>query len=110
VAKYVYDGMGEIHMGKLLERAIRRKGLNITEIAVALGISRRTIYNWFKLEVIDESIMGKISDVIRHDFSSGKPKTFIIRSKTADSSPLEDDAYWKDKYINLLERYSDLIK
>jgi hypothetical protein len=101
--------MDEIHMGQLLERAIRKTGFRITEIAAALGISRRTIYNWFKLEVIDESIMGRISDVIRHDFSSGKPNA-MISLRNADSSPLKDDAYWKDKYKNLLERYSNLIK
>jgi plasmid maintenance system antidote protein VapI len=46
--------MKNIHMGQLLERVIRRKGINISELAAALGITRRTLYNWFKLEIIDE--------------------------------------------------------
>lgn len=97
-------------MGQLLERAIRRTGLKITDIAVALNVSRRTIYNWFTLEIIDESIMDKISNVIKHDFSLVERKATIISLKTDESPPLKDDAYWKDKYINLLERYSELIK
>jgi AcrR family transcriptional regulator len=101
--------MGEIHMGQLLESAIRRTELSITEIAAALGISRRTIYNWFKLEVIDELVMEKISNVIKYDFSSGMAKATIINSETPGSLPLKDDGYWKDKYVKLLERYSDLI-
>lgn len=38
--------MDELHMGQLLEKAIRKKGLNITAIARAIGVQRRTMYNW----------------------------------------------------------------
>ncbi|MEJ7559551.1 MAG: helix-turn-helix domain-containing protein [Pedobacter sp.] len=102
--------MDEIHMGQLLERAIKRKGLNITEIAAALGVSRRTLYNWFKLEVIDESIMERISGTILHDASSGKSEVVVVDLEVEESVPLKDDTYWKDKYMKLLERYSTLIK
>ncbi|RZK22651.1 MAG: hypothetical protein EOO43_09375 [Flavobacterium sp.] len=59
--------MIEIHMGELLERAIRRKGLNISELAIALNITRRTLYNWFKQEAIDEVTMERLSKVIQYD-------------------------------------------
>jgi transcriptional regulator with XRE-family HTH domain len=101
--------MGEIHMGQLLERAIKRKGLNISEIAVALNVSRRTLYNWFRLEVIDKSIMERISSATRHDFSSGQSQASIISPETDGSLTIKDEVYWKNKYIDLLERYSDLI-
>ncbi|MEJ7557069.1 MAG: hypothetical protein WKF66_02100 [Pedobacter sp.] len=102
--------MGEIHMGQLLERAVRRTGLNITDLAIGLGVNRRTIYSWFTMEVIDESIMHRISDIIKHDFSSGKRTAIVVQLKNEESSPSGDDAYWKDKYIKFLERYSELIK
>jgi hypothetical protein len=102
--------MGEIHMGELLERAIRRTGLDITDLAVALGVDRRAICSWFTMEVIDKSIMDRISHIIKHDYSTGDRKAAIIKLKTKESSPLRDDAYWKDKYLIFLQRYSELIK
>jgi hypothetical protein len=45
--------------GILLERAIRRKQLNISELAVALNITFKTLYNWFKRKVIDEGIIER---------------------------------------------------
>jgi plasmid maintenance system antidote protein VapI len=57
-------------MGELLERAIRKKGVNITELARALNITRRTMYNLFKQEVIDKGTMERISEVIKYDLTS----------------------------------------
>jgi DNA-binding XRE family transcriptional regulator len=37
----------EIHMGQLLEKVIRKKGLNISKLAKAIGVDRRSMYNWF---------------------------------------------------------------
>jgi hypothetical protein len=46
---------------------------------------------------------------IRHDFSPGQSEVSIISPETERSLPVKDDIYWKDKYIDLLERYSLLI-
>jgi hypothetical protein len=99
--------MSEIHMGQLLEKAIRRKGFNITEIAVALNITRRTLYKWFKLEAIDEVTMQRISKIIGYDplIKANKP-TVVSGNQTLVA---KDEAYWQDKYLNLLERYSELL-
>ena len=102
--------MNELHMGELLERAIRRKGLNITELAAALNITRRTLYNWFKLEVIDELTMDRISEVIKYDVSSENLNPVVVKDIKDESSIVKDEAYWQDRYIDLLERYSELIE
>jgi hypothetical protein len=91
VVDYAYNGIAKIHMGQLLERVIRRTGLNVTDIALALDASRRTVYTWFTMEVIDESITGRISDIIRHDFSSVNPKATIIRFEAYEFYLLKDD-------------------
>ena len=101
-------------MGQLLEKAIRRKGLNITEIAAALQISRRTLYNWFKLEVIDEVTMERIANVTAHDFTTIQLKPINGNNKTEttntnSNSTVKDEAYWQDRYIDLLERYSQIL-
>jgi hypothetical protein len=101
------DGM---HMGQLLKEAINRSGLKVKDIAVALGTRQETIYHWFELETIDKSIMERISRLICDDSSSGEHKASIITTEAALISPLQNDIYWKDKYVYLLEHYADLIK
>ena len=102
--------MDELHMGKLLEKAIRRKGLNITELAVALNVTRRTLYNWFKQESIDEVTMRKISEVIQYDHNSKLPKPQVIVNTGTEPQVIKDEAYWQDRYIDLLERYAKLLQ
>lgn len=102
--------MSDIHMGELLEKALRRKGLNITKVASALGITRRTLYTWFNKKVIDQQTMEKISQVIGYDPYVNPIDPMIITQKN-NQPPLErDEAYWQARYIDLLERYSQLIK
>jgi transcriptional regulator with XRE-family HTH domain len=102
--------MNELHMGELLEKAIRRKGLNITELAVALNVTRRTLYNWFKQEVIDEVIMQKISGVINYGPNYLNEKPQLIANPNSESPIVKDEAYWQDRYIDLLERYAKLLQ
>ena len=97
-------------MGELLERAIRRKGLNITELALALNITRRTLYNWFKQEIIEEVIMEKLSDVINYEFCSIKSNPILVSSTINKPLLLKDEAYWQSRYIDLLERYAKLLQ
>jgi hypothetical protein len=54
--------------------------------------------------------MERISHVIKHDYSSGKRKATIISLKTDESSQSKDYVYRRDKYINFLNRYSELVK
>jgi transcriptional regulator with XRE-family HTH domain len=102
--------MSDIHMGELLEKALRRKGLNITKVASALGITRRTLYTWFNKKVIDQQIMEKISQVIEYDAQVNPIEPIIIKQKSNQLPLVRDEAYWQARYIDLLERYSKLIK
>jgi predicted transcriptional regulator len=101
----------EIHMGQLLEKVIRKKGLNISKLAKAVGVDRRSMYNWFTEPQLKPGVLERIAEVIDHDFSADVPKASIKNPElVAASKELRDDEYWKDKYIDLLERYSDLLK
>ena len=102
--------MAEIHMGQLLEKAIEKTGLDITKIAVALRVNPRTIHYWFTLKVIDKAVMDRISDVIKYDSSSGKQAVTIINLQANESPLIKDDAYWKNRYISFLDRYSKLTQ
>jgi transcriptional regulator with XRE-family HTH domain len=102
--------MSELHMGELLERAIRRKGMNITELAAALNVTRRTLYNWFKLERIDEVSMERISGVIKYEINTSNINPVITKGSLGEPSINKDEAYWQARYIDLLERYSTLLQ
>jgi len=95
-------------MGELLERAIRRKGLNITEIAFAMKVTRRTLYNWFKQDVIDRETMERLSTIVKYDVESNLPGIFTTEVEDP-IIPIKDEAYWQGRYIDLLERYSSLL-
>ena len=95
-------------MGELLERAIRRKGLNITEIAFAMKVTRRTLYNWFKQDVIDRETMERLSTIVKYDVESNLPGIFTTEVKDP-IIPIKDEVYWQGRYIDLLERYSSLL-
>jgi predicted transcriptional regulator len=99
----------EVHKGQLLERVIRRKGLNISELAKTVGVNRRSMYNWFAEADLKVGIMEKISEAIDHDFSTDIYISSHASELNASQNRAREDEYWKDKYIDLLERYSELL-
>ena len=103
----------DIHMGKLLERVIRKKGLNISGLAREIGVNRRSLYNWFEEKNIKVEVLQKVSEVIDHDFSAQFPNILgqeqNKKAEVSNATMVKDKEYWKDKYILLLERYSELL-
>jgi AcrR family transcriptional regulator len=104
----------KVHMGQTLELIIRKNELNLTELATEVGVDRRTFYYWFKKEVLKESTINRISRVINSDNLHNSIKTNLLEpcfSHPAEISQNKgEDDYWKDKYVELLERYTALLK
>jgi AcrR family transcriptional regulator len=103
-----------VHMGATLELIIRKNELNLSELAQEVGVDRRTFYYWFKKSVLKESTIDKISRVIRSEDVANSLKRGIIEPCFEPSVTLtankNGDEYWKDKYLVLLERYTQLLK
>jgi DNA-binding phage protein len=103
----------ELHMGMLLEKVVRKKELNITELAKALGVSRRTLYIWFQQPQLPAGTLEKISKVVVYDFSTPDAKPSIVTpgivERAIEVMTTNNEEYWKDKYVDLLERYSSLL-
>jgi transcriptional regulator with XRE-family HTH domain len=97
--------MNGIHMGELLEKAMKQKGMSVSAVAIALDINRRTLYNWFKQKTIDKVIMQKISSLMVLDRR--------LIETTSNNTILEvsnlQESCWQDKYIDLLEKYTELL-
>lgn len=100
--------MGEGYMGKLLEDAIKKKGLTITEVSNTLNVSRRTIYNWLKRDVFSKVILNKLSesDLIGSFTEHIKP---AVNSPIIVNSSIDEEAYWEEKYLKLLNQYTELL-
>ena len=110
-----------LHHGQIVERIIRRNGYSISELARLTNVNRRSVYNWFNQKYLKAEIIYRIGSVLNYDFSDEFPDLFpkdklvnlIPEQEYADNSPKpctkSDQCYWKDKYIDLLERYNDLL-
>lgn len=108
------------HYGQILERAIRRNGNSISDVARLLNINRRSVYNWFNQAQLRPEIFYKIGHVINYDFSTDlphlfTPEDFIIKPRLAvnKQGELMEDVtngnLWQQKYIDLLEKYNSLL-
>lgn len=115
----------KIHRGQIIEKLIRRDGHSITEIALKLNINRRSLYNWFTQKDLKQEIIYKIGHVIQHDFSVEFPELFTSKDFIFDVSPTssfkerfylmepeeqsDDVEDWRAKYIDLLEKFNELL-
>lgn len=107
----------DIHHGETIEKIVRRNGHSITDVARLTKVNRRSVYNWFNQPKLKPEIIYKIGCVINHDFSKELPMLFTPEDFTKgikEHSPVEvrlvaENDIWKDKYIDLMERYNALL-
>jgi hypothetical protein len=108
------------HYGEILERAIRRSGNSISDVARLLNINRRSVYNWFNQQQLKPEIFYKIGHVIHYDFSVDlpdlfSPEDFLVKPRLTVNyrgqltEERENELSWKEKYIELLERHNALL-
>ncbi len=106
-----------IHHGETIEKVVRRNGHSITDVAKLTKVNRRSVYNWFNQPRLKPEIIYKIGCVINHDFSAELPQLFTpedFERGFKEHAPLEqrtdvNNDIWKDKYIDLMERYTALL-
>ncbi len=108
-----------MHNGEVIELVVRRDKISISELSRKLKVSRKSIYNWFKKENLSLEIINKIGDALGHDFMKELPEKYdqlnVELNKHKDENDLGESfnhnltQYWKTKYINLLENYTNLL-
>ncbi len=111
-----------VHHGQIIERVIRRNGYSISELARLTKVNRRSVYNWFNQKHLKAEIVYRIGIVLNYDFSEEFPELFpkqptsdmVLPAQLAENQtrlPLQqsEQCIWKDKYIDLLERYNKLL-
>lgn len=108
-----------IHRGENIERAVRESGYSITKLALRLGRSRRHVYNIFEtIDVPIETVL-EIGKIINHDFTYLLPKYGLgVTENLALTNQISEHQknssveieYWKNKYLELLEKYNKLLE
>jgi hypothetical protein len=114
------------HRGEIVEKAVRESGYSITKLAERLGISRRHIYNLFDNAKIDWDTVSLIGTIIRYDFSkdftelqagnfASEPLVSYTAGEKGKGKPglkqlQMEVTYWKHKYIELLEKYNQMLQ
>ena len=111
----------DIHHGQIIELVVRREGYNISELARLAKVNRRSVYYWFNQQYLKTELIYQIGIHIKHDFSVEFPHLFKSddfaqmnyhrSSKSGTDLPQNNNeiAYWKDKYLDILEKYNLLL-
>lgn len=105
------------HDGEILKGLIGKGGVPISRIAKQLGVDRSTIYRMFDKTDISIDFLLKIGKVINKDMSIFFPEVIQAiqeppvnyNSPKSYSELLDERRYWKDKYIDILEKYNSLL-
>lgn len=99
------------HKGEIVEKAVRESGISISKVAKMLGKSRRWMYHTFESNNISIDVILEIGKIIHHDFSKdikGLIK-YKLASDQSDDNNENKTEYWRNKYVELLEKYNELL-
>lgn len=104
--------------GEILKKVFDSEGVNVTKTAKKMNIDRATIYRHFADDDLSLDYILKYGKAIDYDFSKYFPELLqIVQDPSTEPkkslktyADLERDVeYWKDKYIQLLEQYNQII-
>lgn len=62
--------MSKVHIGKKIKEVLDKSHLTVVDFAKKISITRDGAYKIFEKEQINTALLGKISDVLQHDFFS----------------------------------------
>jgi predicted transcriptional regulator len=74
-------------------------------------VSRKTIYNYFEDSELDLKIVQRFEKVLHTSIIS--QDQLVVNYNNPEGIPLTSEkeaAYWRAKYIDLLERYTQLLE
>lgn len=98
------------HRGEIIKEAVYKSGFPITELAKRMGKSRRWVYLLFENPTVSIDTILQIGSIIHYDFTDEIEtlKPHFLNDTGLDYS--KEEAYWKNKYLKLLEEYNELLK
>ena len=83
----------KVHAGEKVKEYFEASGLSVSEFARRLNCHRQNVYDIFKRQNIDLSLLQRISRVLEHDFVSelyGSPNSTKVTLKFAITVEMEN--------------------
>lgn len=102
------------HRGEIVEKAVRESGFSLTKLAQRMGKSRKWLYDAFENPNLAIDFILEIGKIIHHDFSydlSFQAIQIVSKDQAYSNQSHQDEiAFWKDKYIQVLEENKRLLE
>jgi hypothetical protein len=100
--------------GRLLAIAVEGTGLNKEDVASKAGYSRSAYYKHIENPNLDDHILIAYGRAMNYDFTELIPELpkylKLDDSAKVNEQLLRERDYWKDKYVELLEKYNKMIE
>lgn len=91
------------NIGQLIEERVKKEKLTVVEFADRLGTERSNVYNIFKRDSIDTSLLKKIGHILNHDFFQ-----YFLDEKTIEKIKVSESVK-RSKILIELEMNEDEI-
>ncbi len=106
------------HRGEILKKVIDDLNVKISHVARKMNLDRGTVYRHMQDPNLPFDYIVRYGEALGFDFSTYFPELLGVLRESPSShqaSPKSYDEwkseaeYWKDKYIDLLEKYNALL-
>ncbi|WP_423149664.1 hypothetical protein [Rubrolithibacter danxiaensis] len=104
------------HQGQIIKSTLKEIKVSIAELSRIIGETPRIINKWLSLQELNPEIISTIGKAAGYDFSSEFPDLNLENpvKETAErnmdeENTKQEEIYWMNKYIELLEKYNDLL-
>jgi len=96
--------------GIILQKAVLKSGISISEIGRRLGKGRSWLYFQFSRNKIPVEVFFQIGNIINHDFTEDVSELRKFAPVSPRKNEEETIEYWKMRYYSLLEEHVELLK
>ncbi len=109
----------KLNRGQVLATAVEATGMNKLDVAARAGYSRSSYYKHIENPQLEYHILMAYGKAIKYDFTEEFPDMpkYVLEDPEEQytKTPSLDEAIrqrdqWKDKYLELLEKYNRLIE
>ncbi len=110
----------KLDRGQVLATAVEASGIKKEEVALKAGYSRSAFYKHVENPNLDYHIIMAYGKALNYDFTQEFPdmpryeihdaETFYNSTPTTREEMLMQRDYWRDKYYELLEKYTGMIE
>jgi hypothetical protein len=96
--------------GIILQKAVLKSGISISEIGRRLGRGRSWLYFQFSRNKVPVEVFFQIGNIINHDFTEDVQELKKFSSPASNNNEKETAEYWRMRYYKLLEEHVELLK